>query len=155
MHSPDFTLAAETVFTANTEFLIKTLTLIRATGSTESKTIYTLVRNGHICLGKAFPQNELEMKTIMTIRKKEQLLTVSVMSTSNHCRESIILDLFSGGFIWFVEVETPRWNLNSVWCVDISRCIPISKYVESYTSNKHETEVYHDTKVIYKRMDYF
>ena len=46
LNSPDFTLAAETEFTANTEFLVQTFTFIRTTGSTEGKTIYTKIRNG-------------------------------------------------------------------------------------------------------------
>ena len=40
LHTPDLTLVAQTVFTANTQLLIQTLALIRATGSAESKTIY-------------------------------------------------------------------------------------------------------------------
>ena len=41
LHSPNLTLAAETVLSANAELLVQTLTLVRATRSVESKTIYS------------------------------------------------------------------------------------------------------------------
>ena len=40
LHSPDLTLAAETVLSANAEFLVQTLTLVGATRSAEGQTIY-------------------------------------------------------------------------------------------------------------------
>ena len=44
LHTPDFALVAQTVFTANTQFLVQTLALVGATGSAEGKTIYSMVR---------------------------------------------------------------------------------------------------------------
>ena len=44
LHSPNLTLAAETVLSANAELLVQTLTLVRATRRVEGKTIYERVR---------------------------------------------------------------------------------------------------------------
>ena len=41
LHTPDLTLVAQTVFTANTQLLVQTLALVGATGSAEGKTIYS------------------------------------------------------------------------------------------------------------------
>ena len=43
LHSPDLTLAAETVLSANAEFLVQTLTLVGATRSTEGQTVYSII----------------------------------------------------------------------------------------------------------------
>ena len=42
LHTPDLTLVAQTVFTANTQFLVQTLTLVGTTRRTEGKTIYSV-----------------------------------------------------------------------------------------------------------------
>ena len=42
LHTPDLTLVAQTVFTANTEFLVQTLALVGTTRRTEGETIYTV-----------------------------------------------------------------------------------------------------------------
>ena len=39
LHTPDLTLVAQTVFTANTQLLVQTLALVGATRRTEGKTI--------------------------------------------------------------------------------------------------------------------
>ena len=39
LHTPDLTLVAQTVFTANTQLLVQTLALVGTTGRTEGKTI--------------------------------------------------------------------------------------------------------------------
>lgn len=39
LHTPNLTLAAETILSTNTKFLVQTLAFIRTTGSIESKTI--------------------------------------------------------------------------------------------------------------------
>ena len=41
LHTPDLTLVAQTVFTANTQLPVQTLALVGAAGSTEGKTIYS------------------------------------------------------------------------------------------------------------------
>lgn len=41
LHSPDLTLAAETVLSANAELLVQTLTLVGATRSAEGQTVYS------------------------------------------------------------------------------------------------------------------
>ena len=43
LHSPDLTLAAETVLSANAEFLVQTLTLVGATRSAEGQTVYSII----------------------------------------------------------------------------------------------------------------
>ena len=43
LHTPDLTLVAQTVFTANTQLLVQTLALVGTAGSAEGKTICTTV----------------------------------------------------------------------------------------------------------------
>ena len=43
LHSPDLTLAAETVLSANAELLVQTLTLVGATRSAEGQTVYSII----------------------------------------------------------------------------------------------------------------
>ena len=40
LHTPDLTLVAQTVFTANTQLLVQTLALVGATRSAERQTVY-------------------------------------------------------------------------------------------------------------------
>ena len=41
LHTPNLTLVAQTVFTANTQFLVQTLALVGTTRSAEGKAVYT------------------------------------------------------------------------------------------------------------------
>ena len=43
LHSPDLTLAAETVLSANAELLVQTLTLVGATRSAGGQTVYEMI----------------------------------------------------------------------------------------------------------------
>ena len=43
LHTPNLTLVAQTVFTANTQLLVQTLALVGTAGSAEGKTIYPTV----------------------------------------------------------------------------------------------------------------
>ena len=81
LHSPNLTLAAETVLSANAELLVQTLTLVRATRRVEGKTIYKSVR----CSERKREQ-ENDRKSISSRTNRLTQRTVSVMGTRNHCR---------------------------------------------------------------------
>ena len=74
LHSPNLTLAAETVLSANAELLVQTFTLVRATRRVEGKTIYKSVRCSE------------RKREVSNLSSRSPLPTVSVMGTSNHDR---------------------------------------------------------------------
>ena len=68
LHSPDLTLAAETVLSANAELLVQTLTLVGATRSAGGQTVYSYAL-------------ELKHKTLTNITQQPLLFKTSKTNT--------------------------------------------------------------------------
>ena len=105
LHSPNLTLAAETVLSANAELLVQTLTLVRTTRRIEGKTIYKRVNRSE---EKGEGKTANNSNSARTNRLTQH--TVSVMGTSNHDRLKSGVHV-SIGSAFSGSLTTKRWVL--------------------------------------------